>query len=109
MPRTEYPPSAEEVAEWERSFTETDGYELGSAIPESMESVESQAIDRLSTAQQGTPATVNWRPMSYWKNKYSWGMSNMMGEDLLILNSWDIKETECEHVECGWYCKEKRI
>ena len=74
-----------------------------------MESVESQAIDRLSTAQQGTPATVKWRPMSYWKKKYSWGMSNMMGEDLHILNLWDIKETECEHVECGWYCKEKRI
>lgn len=103
MPRTEYQPSAEEVAEWENSFTETDGYELGSAIPESMESVESQAIDRLSKTG------INWRPMSYWKNKYSWGMSNMMGEDLHILNLWDVKETECEHVECGWYCKEKRI
>jgi len=43
-----------------------------------------------------------------WMNSH-YLLSNIMGEDLLILNSWDVEETECKHEECGWYCKEKRI
>ena len=63
------------------------------------------------------PFAATWKPQTrskeYWLRHYDWmnshHLSNIMGEDLFILNSWDVEETECKHEECGWYCKEKRI
>jgi len=91
------------------------GRRIGEALPLHENTLEERVEERIQNLENATNSFEKEQTKSkeYWLKRYGWmkgiGVFNIMGEDLLILNSWDVEETECKHEECGWYCKEKRI